>query len=321
MPSLSLLYSITSSARSKNNSGDFQPNRLSGRQINDEIKLARLLDRDVGRLRSAQNLVDIVGGAPVEAREVRSIGHETSRFEPCAVDVHSRQPRTQREAIDPNLIGTGEQLTNNIKGLRATLECLEGRCDIRRLPDFQRDGLDAERVGRDLHLVQLPHGRRIVDIGHDRQSAEAGDDFAQEFEALARKFGRRDRQAGDVATRPRQAGDEASAKRVRHRRENDRDDRGRLFRCEHRRSRRKNDIDLEPDKLGGDLREPLEASVCPAIFNRDGAALDPAEFTQPLHKDGDQLALSCRRARAQVPDGWRRWLLRARRERPRDCTA
>ena len=39
-------------------------------------------------------------------------------------------------------------------------------------------------------------------------------------------------------------------------------------------------------------------------------------FTQPLHKDGDQLALSCRRARAQVPDGWHRRLLRARRERP-----
>jgi nicotinamidase-related amidase len=31
------------------------------------------------RGRSAQNLVDEVAGAPVEAREVRSIGHETSR--------------------------------------------------------------------------------------------------------------------------------------------------------------------------------------------------------------------------------------------------
>ena len=239
------------------------------------------------------------------------------------LSVHCGQSRGEREAIDPNLVGTGERLTNNIKGLRATLECLEGRCDIRRLPDFQRDGLDAERVGRGLDLVQLPHGRWIVGIGHDRQSAEAGDDLAQEFEALARKFGRRERQAGDVAARPRQTGDEASAKRVRHRREHDRDDRGRLFRCEHRRSRRDNDIDLEPDKLGGDLRETLEASLRPANLDRDGAALDPAEFAQPLHKSGDPLA-SRRKAsaRAQKPDGRQlRRLLRARRERPRDRAA
>ena len=114
------------------------------------------------------------------------------------------QSRGEREAIDPNLVGNGERLGDNIKGFRSTLECLEARCDIRRLPDFQRDGLDAERVGRSVDLVQLPHGRRIVGIGHDRQSAEAGGDLAQEFEALARKFGRRERQAGDVAARSRQ---------------------------------------------------------------------------------------------------------------------
>jgi hypothetical protein len=35
--------------------------RLGGGQIDDEIELGRLLDRYVGRLRAAQNLVDIVG--------------------------------------------------------------------------------------------------------------------------------------------------------------------------------------------------------------------------------------------------------------------
>ena len=180
-------------------------------------------------------------------------------------------------------------------------------------------------------MVSMPSGRAavstssssrtrrwIVGIGHDRQSAEAGDDLAQEFEALARKFGRRERQAGDVAARPRQTGDEASAKRVRHRREHDRDDRGRLLRREDRRSRRDNDIDLEPDKLGGDLRETLAASLRPANLDRDGATLDPAEFAQPLHKSGDPLARGGRRLPAQKPDGRQLpRLLRARRERPR----
>ena len=35
-----------------------------GGQIDHEIELGRLFDRQVVRLRSAQNLVDIIGGAP-----------------------------------------------------------------------------------------------------------------------------------------------------------------------------------------------------------------------------------------------------------------
>jgi hypothetical protein len=73
--------------------------------------------------------------------------------------MHCGQSRAEREAIDPNLVGSGERITNSIKGLRATLECLEGRCDIRRLPDFQRDCLDAEGASRSVDLVQFPHGR------------------------------------------------------------------------------------------------------------------------------------------------------------------
>ena len=80
---------------------------------------------------------------------------------------------------------------------------------------------------------------------------------------------------------------------------------------------RDNDIDLEPDELGRDLGEALAASLRPAILDRDGAALDPAEFAQPLHKGGGPLAPSRRRARAQEPDGRQlRRLLRPRRERP-----
>jgi hypothetical protein len=45
-------------------------------------------------------------------------------------------------------------------------------------------------------------------------------------------------------------------------------------------SRRDNDIDLEPDEFGRDLAE----SFPPAIVDRDGAILDPAEFAQALHK-------------------------------------
>src|SRR5262249_15913334 len=43
---------------------DFEAEPLGGDQIEDEIELARLLNRNVARLRPAQNFVHIVGGAP-----------------------------------------------------------------------------------------------------------------------------------------------------------------------------------------------------------------------------------------------------------------
>src|SRR5690349_20955389 len=58
-----------------------EPERLGRGQIDDEIELGRLLDRHVSGLRPAQNLVDIVAGAPKQVREVRSIGYQTSRFD------------------------------------------------------------------------------------------------------------------------------------------------------------------------------------------------------------------------------------------------
>jgi hypothetical protein len=44
--------------------------RLSGRQVDDEIELGRLLDRDVAGLRPVKKLIDQLGGTPIQVREV-----------------------------------------------------------------------------------------------------------------------------------------------------------------------------------------------------------------------------------------------------------
>src|SRR5262245_54065165 len=64
--------------------GDRQAQRLGGRQINGEVELGRLLDRDVARLRTTQNFIDITSSAPEKVQKVRSIGHQTSRFDPLS---------------------------------------------------------------------------------------------------------------------------------------------------------------------------------------------------------------------------------------------
>src|SRR5262249_28877297 len=121
-----------------------------------------------------------------------------------------------------------------------------------------------------------------------------------------------------VAPGPRQARDEAAADRVVRCREYDWNDRCRLLGCEHRGSRRDDDINLAPDELGRDLGVALAASFRPANLDRNGAVLDPAEFAQTLYEPSEPLALDRRRSRAQDADGRQlACLLPARAEWPR----
>ena len=121
--------------------------RLGGGQVDDEIELGRLLDRDVGRLRPAQNLVDIVGGAPEQVREVWSIGHQTSRFDVLPKTVHRRQSRGERQGVDANPVGVHERVAADIKRIRAALERLEGGRDILGSPDFECGRLRGRACG------------------------------------------------------------------------------------------------------------------------------------------------------------------------------
>src|SRR5207244_2155729 len=109
--------------------------------------------------------------------------------------------------------------------------------------------------------------------------AETRDNLAQKFDSLGRNIGLLDRQTGNVAARSRQTSNQAGADRVPRRCKDDGDYGRRLlgsYDCFSR--RRDNDVDFAPDQLGRDLGEALAASLCPAILDRDGATLDPAEF-------------------------------------------
>src|SRR5262249_33756885 len=74
--------------------------------------------------------------------------------------------------------------------------------------------------------------------------------------------------------------------------------------------------------LAPDSGQALAAPVCPAISDRDRAALDPTEVVEPPRECGRPLAFRQRCAVAQEPDNWSLpRLLRPRRERPRCRTA
>ena len=64
---------------------------LGGRKIDDEIEFDRLLDRNVARLRAAQNLINVVAGAPELIRQV------CVRFDVFLETVYRWQPRGSRQ--------------------------------------------------------------------------------------------------------------------------------------------------------------------------------------------------------------------------------
>src|SRR5262249_30258230 len=99
-------------------------------------------------------------------------------------------------------------------------------------------------------------------------------------------------------------------------REYDWDGRSHLLCCRDSGPSCEDDIHLEADEFGCDLAIALVASLRPAILDSDGAAVDPAKFTQPLHEGRGPRIPVQRRAPPQKADGRQLRLLPARRKRP-----
>jgi hypothetical protein len=57
-----------------------------------------------------------------------------------------------------------------------------------------------------------------------------------------------------------------------------------------------------PDELGHHLGEALVASLRPPILDGDGAAFDPTEFAQLLHKGEEALAIERTRVGAHISE-------------------
>src|SRR6266516_3748789 len=128
---------------------------FGGDQVDDQVEFGRLFHWYVGRLRPAQNLVDILGGAPEKVREVWPIGHQTSRFDILPLNENRRQSCAHRQNVDANPVGVNERVASNIECIGAALERLDGGHDVLPSPDFQGRGFEAQRAGRCQNLGHL----------------------------------------------------------------------------------------------------------------------------------------------------------------------
>src|SRR5215470_11127516 len=137
---------------------------------------------------------------------------------------------------------------------------------------------------RCLNLRQFFSGRGIPDVDKYCQSAATWGELAQEFEALSGQIRALRREAGDIAAWSRKAINKPAANGVDGQGEDDRNSRCRLPCSRDSVAPGHNDIDVGINKLCRNLGEAFGASLCPAAFDDDVLAFDPAQFAQSLYE-------------------------------------
>jgi hypothetical protein len=113
--------------------------------------------------------------------------------------VKRRQPRAQRKCVDASVVGIYQRAWTHVQRLRAALERLEGRRNVRSAPYFEHLEVKADFTGCGLNLRYFQHRAGIVDIADDRESAQIGERLAQDLESLAGKVDGLNRDAGGIA--------------------------------------------------------------------------------------------------------------------------
>src|SRR5262245_13458195 len=134
-------------------------------------------------------------------RDAWSVGHEPAGLDLLAIAEQCRQPGAERRCNDARAVGTNESTDHDVTCVRLRLDRCDGGNQFLRSPDFGWHYFNTERACCSLSLAHLQYRVGIANINHDCQSAEPRDDLTQEFESLAAKIGRLERQAGHVAAR------------------------------------------------------------------------------------------------------------------------
>jgi hypothetical protein len=70
---------------------NFGAERLGRVEIDDQLELCRLLDRQITRLLALEDAIDVASGAPVPVDRVGAVGHQPAAGREVAIGVDRRQ--------------------------------------------------------------------------------------------------------------------------------------------------------------------------------------------------------------------------------------
>jgi hypothetical protein len=93
------VHSINSSASDKNDAGTVsQPERLSGCEIDDELKFAQPFDRKLARPSAPKNTADIETSMPISFLQTVAVAHQAASSDVLAHRINAWHPLTGRKA-------------------------------------------------------------------------------------------------------------------------------------------------------------------------------------------------------------------------------
>src|SRR5262249_44257162 len=192
--------------------------------------------------------------------------------EPCSVAVEYR-------------VGYYEECSHTLCGHRR--ECA---VELGGTSGLQELKLYSQRPSRDGHFSDRERMVRIGRVREDGHMADLGDGLLEQLQLFGDDF-----QTGaaghpcDVPARAREARDEPGANRITNGNHDDGDRLGGVPGCRHSlRPLRYDEVHLEPDQLGRQVRQPVDPTLRISIVDDNTLALTPPELAQPLPERAEQ---------------------------------
>src|SRR5262249_26939288 len=148
--------------------------------------------------------------------------------------------------------------------------------------------IDAQGLGRCFDRFDRRPMDCVAGIPNNGDTTEGGNHFLKKLEPLGSDLREKERRPREISARPSEIGHETGRYRI-ARDGHDNGYRGcRLFRYSGwRGSFCDNNIDLEPDQVASEDRQPVVVAVGIPVYDGDVPAVDIAEGTQRLPKDRD----------------------------------
>src|SRR5215510_7636420 len=102
---------------------DRQAESLGSLEVDDELELRRLLDRQVGGFRALEDLVHIGGDAPEHVGEKWRIGHQPPGQHVFLPEVKRRKPTLSSERHNLRAVSVEEVVRNYLEHVRVLTRC------------------------------------------------------------------------------------------------------------------------------------------------------------------------------------------------------
>src|SRR5207245_5241188 len=114
---------------------DREAERLGGLQVDDQLELRRLLDREVGRLGPLENLVSVDGGTPEAFGDVWRVGHEAAGLRELPGPKDGRQLVLLRKVRDESSVSRRQRIEEHREGIWSLLlKHCERACQVVSVP-------------------------------------------------------------------------------------------------------------------------------------------------------------------------------------------